>query len=698
MEGFEMKKVVLTLVMVFLFVPLLTLAFEEASSSGKGTSAVPQEQEKEKEEKKPTLRYSEKLVVTAYRLPAEEVELSRVPAPVTVLTAEDIARAKVVSLQELFQECPGVVIFDDVGNGIESTVEWRGFNEGTATTVLVDGVRINEPDDNRVDLEMLPIFSIERVEVFRGSSSTIYGGGAMAGSVNVVTKRGNTRPYTSVELNGGNYSRYGFSASSGGSWGKLNYFIGGARNHASGFRHNGYFGITNLFTKVGYDFSPSSALSFMHSYSRGEFGNPGALMEAEMMANRHQSPFNFVDNNAKRSQLFSLHWDHRPTEELSLRVNLFRRKNRVDTLTTGRMAALFGGFQTLSDIYTRGLTLQIGWDGWWGSRRHSLSGGVELSKNRFGAQGFSTDSAGSNPFLLSRNLTDHQIEGYFLQESLDLSPAVTLTAGARLDRVSFNYQDRLLPSNDNAKRFHKASLRLGVNYRLLPQANIYGSYSQAFLAPTVTDLFAYPGFGSNPDLNPTLADDWEVGLRAGVRDSLAFQLSYYRIEVRDEIVYVFDYFWGGRNENLGRSRREGMELSVQGRFTPHWKGFIHYTLTQATCSSGANEGKLIPMVPKNRLNAGISADLKGKWWLSLNALLAGEQFLFGDEANVQPPLDSYLLLDGRVSYSTGPWEAFLMMRNLLNREFNIRGIFIGGRSFFTPAPGLTFYMGLRFFI
>ena len=104
------------------------------------------------------------------------------------------------------------------------------------------------------------------------------------------------------------------------------------------------------------------------------------------------------------------------------------------------------------------------------------------------------------------------------------------------------------------------------------------------------------------------------------------------------------------------------------------------------------------MVPKNRLNIGMNADLRGKWWLSLNTLFVGEQFLFGDEANIQTPLDSYLILDGRVSYSTGPWEVFLMVRNLLNREFNIRGIFIGGSSYFTPAPGLTYYMGVKFFI
>ena len=692
-----MKKIALISTVILLIFPLLSLAVDGASPSGKEATGISQEQKKEKEEE-PLLRYSEKIVVTAYRLPAEEIELSRVPAPVTVLTAEDIDRAKVISLQELFQVCPGVVVYDGVGNGIESLVDWRGFNEGTATTVLVDGVKVNEPDDNRVDLEMLPIFSIERVEVFRGSSSTIYGGGAMAGSVNIVTKYGTSRPRTLLELKGGNYGSYGFSASSGGSWGNFNYFIGGARNRAEGFRQNGYFRITNLFTKVGYDLSTSSSLSFVHSYNSGEFGNPGALMEVELMANRHQSPFNFVDNNTKRSHLFSLNWEHHPTEELSVRVNLFRRKNRVDTLTTGRVAAIFGGFQTLSDIYTKGLTLQLCWDEWWGSRRHTLSGGLELSNNRFGAQGFSTDPMGSNPFLVSHNLTDQLIEGYFLQESLDLSRKVTVTAGARLDRVSFDYQDILYPPNDSSKRFHKASLRLGANYRFLPQANLYGCYSQAFLAPTVIDLFAYPTFGSNPDLNPTLADDWEVGLRGGLRESLAFQLSYYRIEVRDEIVYVFDFFREGRNENLGRSRREGIELSLEGRFTSHWKGFLHYTLTHATLRSGAHKGRLIPMVPRNRLHAGMSADLRGKWWLSLNAILVGEQFLIGDEANAQPPLDRYLIVNGRVSYLSGPWEAFLVVRNLLDREFNVRGIFIGGSSFYTPAPGLTFYMGVRFFI
>ena len=104
------------------------------------------------------------------------------------------------------------------------------------------------------------------------------------------------------------------------------------------------------------------------------------------------------------------------------------------------------------------------------------------------------------------------------------------------------------------------------------------------------------------------------------------------------------------------------------------------------------------MVPRNRLHVGMSADLREKWWLSLNAILVGEQFLIGDEANAQPPLDSYLIVNGRVSYLSGPWEAFLVVRNLLDREFNVRGIFIGGSSFYTPAPGLAFYMGVRFFI
>ncbi|TMA10849.1 MAG: hypothetical protein E6J89_09410, partial [Deltaproteobacteria bacterium] len=126
------------------------------------------------------------VVVTSTRLKDVEQEISRIPGKVIVITEEDIKELGAKTIQEILQYQSGVVLYDQLGNEFQSTVDLRGFNAQpvTATSVFVDGVRVNEPDFNTINFDLIPLESIERIEILPGTA-TVFGRNALGGVINI---------------------------------------------------------------------------------------------------------------------------------------------------------------------------------------------------------------------------------------------------------------------------------------------------------------------------------------------------------------------------------------------------------------------------------------------------------------------------------------------------------------------------------
>ena len=120
------------------------------------------------------------------------MQLRETSQGVTIINEKAIAARNPASAVELFQQIPEIQI-DQVGNaGGQGNIYIRG-SEPNHTLILIDGVRLNDPTNNRgggYDLSSLDPSSIERVEIIRGAGSAMYGADAMGGIVNIVTKRG----------------------------------------------------------------------------------------------------------------------------------------------------------------------------------------------------------------------------------------------------------------------------------------------------------------------------------------------------------------------------------------------------------------------------------------------------------------------------------------------------------------------------
>jgi outer membrane cobalamin receptor len=133
---------------------------------------------------------TEQVTVTASRLADEPDDADRVPANVTVISREEIERLGAVDLADLLALEAGAVVYDQTGNGVQTTFDLRGFTNGSGTRVYLDGAPLNDAVNNTSALELVPLEALERVEITRGSAAALAGGGSEAGVVNLVTRRG----------------------------------------------------------------------------------------------------------------------------------------------------------------------------------------------------------------------------------------------------------------------------------------------------------------------------------------------------------------------------------------------------------------------------------------------------------------------------------------------------------------------------
>lgn len=628
----------------------------------------------------PVTKPAEVVTVEASRIHGNTVDAGTLPQATIVITRRDIERSAAGTVYELLSARPEIVFYDQVGNGKEGVIDLRGFNEGTAAAVFLDGVRINEPDDNRSLLMQIPLDLVDRIEIFKGSSSTVLGGGALSGAIRI---------YTDPDRRGGRMAVKGGSFSTGGVLAELargSYNLAAGYERGVGFRENSD-AIDGWIRAGGRRVTSGGSLGGSYSYVDTRFGSPGALTREEMEVDRHAAPFNRVDENTAATHLLSADILH-DFSGWTASGNVFLRRNDSDALTTGRSAALYGGFATDSTNTSTGTTVQLTVPV---KDTTSLTAGAELTWLRLDADGFFTDVDGDRTGLASSTSTGENWQGLFAQVESSAGNHLTLVAGLRYDRQAIDFDDR--QSHDQeARTFDKATYKLGASYGWAAGWTTFANYGTAFQTPTIIDLFAYPTFFSNPDLRPSTASTFEVGQRFS-RGAFRGEISAYDLKVDDEVVFIITdpLNFIGRNENAGESRRRGVDI------TGAWTGAktevrAAYTFMRARFLTGDFDGNLLVMVPEQKVEISASRQMSERVRLDGRLLHTGSQYVLGDEMNSLDRLPAYTTLDLKVTYAARTWKLEGTVRNLLNREYETRGITNGFDTYFTPAPKINGYV------
>ena len=653
------------------------------------------------------------VIVSSTRLPDAPVDARTLPAKVTVITAEDIRKSGAKTVQEAIQWATGIVMYDQVGNSFQQSADLRGFNGQPvpATSVFVDGQRMNEPDFNTVNFNLIPYETIERIEIIPGAAA-IYGKNAMGGVINVITKRGSDKHQVTGETLFGSFHRERYSINASGPIGKLDYYTNFSRETESGFRDESAARISRFFGKLGYRPTETTDLTLSYTYVQSHLQQAGSLplSIAAIDRKRNFTPGDFEDHETNVVRLTgrqSLPFG------FSLNVNGFYRRLAKDLYTVGQTSVS----RSPGNTESRGGTAQLTQDSTPFGFRNTLVIGSEFTRNDFG-NNLRGDFGG---FIFTSNrATDEDILGLYLQDTFHVTSQVIVTGGVRYDHDQLKFQDFTDPNNNNGLRFNRLAPRAGLTYLVTQATSLYFNYSQGFRVPTIDELFAQgAGFQTNFGLKAAKSDNYEVGAKRRVGGWGEISLAVFQSDVRNEIFFtcrLCDFSFGdGLNRNIDKSRRRGIEATFKGRLSEYFDGMINYTYTQAEFRSQFNlsstrtiqVGDSFTQVPKNRLSVTGNVHPAEGWTVSLIGMYVSTQFFQNDEENVQPRLPGYFLLNSRIAYERpvpgGRLSAFVMVNNLLDQKYSTSGIIAANASngfqqerFVVPAPGIAIYGGLSY--
>jgi len=645
--------------------------------------------------------------VSSTRLPDVAEPTTQVPGKVIVITSEDIEKLGAKTVQEALQYQTGVVVFDGVGNEFQQTVDLRGFNAQpvTATSVFVDGVRVNEPDFNTINFDLIPVENIERIEILPGTA-TVFGRNALGGVINIITKRGRQdRPHFGLDIAGGSFARQRYRFNTDGPVPMLpnfDYYFGVTRELTDGFREetdsrNAGGRITRILAKLGYRLGENTDASLAYTRVLDHLSQAGSLPASILRVDRNANltPGDFTESNLHQ---VAFNLKQKLPAGFSLAFNSFFRRNDIELFTRGLTTESTLKTETRSG----GTTIQGSHESAILNKKNLLTLGVEYARNNF-------DSNNSGLFLPSftfQNLrsTKEDVVGVFLTDSFHLFESLVLNAGFRYDWDRFDFTDKIDPTLSGGKTYDRISPKAGLAYTPLKNLTFSFSYSEGVRIPTVDELFAQGPFGSNPDLKPMKSRNFEVGARARLQDWLEASLALFYTPVRDEILFIVTdpILFLGRNENISRILRRGIELSLKARYQKWLDAFINYTAMKSTFetdvllfSGQVHKGDELPLVPRHRVSVGVNTYPVEGLTLSLIGNYVGEQFMLSDEPNQAKKVADYFVLNSRVAYQWKQWTGYINFNNLTNRKYSTSGILVN-EPFRVPAPGFNVFAGLSF--
>jgi iron complex outermembrane receptor protein len=228
------------------------------------------------------------VVVTATR---DNQETRKVPANVTVITAEEIEKSGATTVVEALDKLESIQFRTSSGNSSQAYIDMRGIggdNPYGKTLVMLDGRRLNRTDMSSINWLEIPVDTIEKIEIVRGPGSVLYGDAAIGGVINIITKKGQGEPKFNASVLMGSYGLNDERVGVTGATGKWTYAINGENNFNSGYRERSKYSAQGGGFNFGYSANDLLNVSLGVSFNKADYQMPGALSKGMMEQNPRQ--------------------------------------------------------------------------------------------------------------------------------------------------------------------------------------------------------------------------------------------------------------------------------------------------------------------------------------------------------------------------------------------------------------------------
>ena len=465
------------------------------------------------------------IVITAARMPQPLTDLV---ADITIIDRATIQRSGATGVADVLALVPGFEISRNGGPASTTGVFLRGA-ETRFTAVYIDGVRVDSQSTGGATWQAIPLSQIDRIEVVRGAVGAVYGSDAIAGAIQIFTRKGEIGMHPYVGIGVGTYSTYKIEAGVSGADASWNYAIGIARDSSKGFNatttgnpDKDGFTAESASARLGFIVNAEHRLdaSFMNNHQRGQYDSSPVL----------------DDLSIYKLQTASLRWQAQWTPQYRSTVSVGASQDRYETTPSVYLTDT-----NLNSFY---------WQNEYRLGTSLLSAALERRDDSL--SNADTTPKDTSHFQNALALGYNWVEG-----------AQSLQLNARRD------VDSAFGSQNTES--------LGYGYAVSPQWRLTGTLGNAFRAPTLFQRFSI--YGSS-NLQAETSQNVEAGLRYSSGEG-NWGITVYSNEVSNLIVYDVSVpekscaarkknakgvLSGGCYGNIAKARHEGVTISAARKF------------------------------------------------------------------------------------------------------------------------------------
>jgi vitamin B12 transporter len=570
--------------------------------------------------------------------------ISRVAENITVVTASEIELMNAHTLADVLNTVTGVQVESGGGPGQVSVGHIQG-SDTNHVTVLIDGVALNNLSDTVVDLTMVPVQMIDKIEIIKGPASSAWGS-ALGGVVNVITKQGNPRNSGGVlSASYGKRNTGDFRAETRGKQERFGWYLTAGRLQSNGLTLP-HYGVSdnNAYTKMSYDLTDNTTILFtlgLVDKTIGQGEDPTT-----------DPPFSedFVDKLTHSTLAINSQLNKDIEINISVRTLHDEFTNRFNQSNTGEVL--------LNDKSTSkgyGSSAKLTW--------------------KIGMNAVVVGADYDDKKLAAASAADHELSliksAVYANDTLSLG-ALSITPGIRFDRTN---------TNGNA-----TSPSLGVAYQLGADTILRAYAANGFNIPPLAATYGSISSATipNPDLKVESVRSYQIGAETALK-FMWIKLSLFRNDIRDSFGIAALADGSQQFVNLGKSRRQGFEFEI--KTAP----VFNTSLTAGADFIDAKDlvsGERILNVPLQVYDYGLVYNDEQSW----KARLAGRYINWNAEPRFQAK-DNAPLFDLNVikkiwRHGDASLDAFVNMHNIFNSNQYFKFVY--------PNPERWFEGGLRY--
>ncbi len=663
------------------------------------------------------------VVVTATRVEQNSFDL---PVAIDVVEKKDIQDGQLqMTLSESLIRVPGITAQSRNNQSQDPQISSRGFGSRSSfgvrgVRVYVDGIPLTMPD-GQGQPGIVDLSSVKNIEVMRGPFSALYGNSS-GGVIQLLTNDAPKTPEigATVMFGSDNTKRQIMNAT--GTAENVEYLLNvsnfetdGYRDHSSGKKEQATakfkFNIdedTKLTTLVNwFDQKGQDPLGLPRDAVLGSSAAPSAFINPTGVPNAAINSNSRVERN--HTQIgFSLDHAFNDNNNVNVMTYVGSRKN-LQILPSPTSSS--GAFSRSSSIDRDFYGVDAHWNnmGSLFSKAYTLTLGATYGKSTDARSDINIQAA--TPNRIEDNIVNNFDQ--YIQGKWSILDNVDIHAGARRTKVKLEVKDKLITNsnsdNSGTVEYQKTTPVIGAVWKVNPSFNLYANYGKGFETPTFIEA-AYDSTADtaapNLKLKPSESNNYELGAKAFISDSTQANLTIYKITTKDELVVNENS--GGKvvYTNANKTKRSGIELSINSQLSNNLSTYVAYTLLDAKFDSDFSPifGSTIPA--GNRIPGTYKTQLYGEiaWKhdaTGFNTALEGRynsKVYVNDVNNDAAP--SYTIFNIRAGFkqklTNWQFSEYVRIENMFDKEY-IGSVRINDNTnyrYFEPAMGRVYLVGL----